>query len=125
MKTLFVFYDCECGLCSATRDHLSRMVQAVPLVFVAYQDPEVQAVFPSLMLLNPDQRIIAMSDTGDIYEGDSAWITILWALRDYRRWAIRLARPRWRRHAKRIVETIAKNRYRISRWCRLNLQTEG
>ncbi len=119
METLFVFYDGECGLCSRTRNRLARMVQTIPLVFVAYQDPAVQAVFPALSLLNPEQNIIAVSDTGDIYEGDSAWITILWALRDYRRWAIRLARPRWRPHAKRVVETIAKNRGRISTWLRL------
>jgi len=119
MKMLFVFYDSGCGLCSLTRTRLARLIQAVPLVFVAYQDPAVQAVFPGLTQLNPGQNIIAMSDTGDIYEGDSAWITILWALRDYRRWALRLAQPRWRPHARRIVETIAKNRQRISRWFRL------
>ena len=39
---------------------------------------------------------------------------ILWALRDYRRWAIRLARPAWRKHAKTAVHYLARNRRKIS-----------
>ena len=79
----------------------------------ADQDPRLQTVFPALARLDPDRQVIAMSDTGDIYQGDSAWITILWALRDYRRWAIRLARPAWRKHAKTAVHYLARNRRKI------------
>ena len=114
MKVLFVFYDGECGLCAKARAHLTKLNQAVPLVFVPYQDARLNAVFPALAWLDPDKQIIAMSDTGDIYRGDSAWITILWALRDYRRWAVRLARPAWRKHAKAAVHYLAMNRRKIS-----------
>jgi predicted DCC family thiol-disulfide oxidoreductase YuxK len=114
MQSLFVFYDGECGLCAKARATLARMAQRVPLVFVAYQDPQVLAVFPALTRLDPDRQVIAMSDSGDIYQGDSAWITILWALRDYRGWAIRLARPGWRRHAKAAVHYLSMNRRRLS-----------
>ena len=114
MKALFVFYDGECGLCGKARLSLARMAQRVPLIFVPYQDPRVQAVFPALARLDPDQQVIAMSDTGDLYQGDSAWITILWTLRDYRSWAYRLARPAWRKHAKAAVHYLALNRRRLS-----------
>ena len=100
MNALFVFYDGECGLCAKARKRLAGMAQRVPLLFVPHQDAQVHAIFPALASLDPDQQVIAMSDTGDIYRGDSAWITILWALRDYRSWACRLARPAWRKHAK-------------------------
>ena len=58
-----------------------------------------------------------------IYRGDSAWITILWALRGYRRWAIRFARPAWRKHAKAAVHYLSMNRRRIS--TRLGLRPAG
>ncbi len=114
MKALFVFYDGECGLCAKARLHLADLVQYVPLVFVPYQDARLHTIFPALVRLDPDQQVIAMSDTGAIYRGDSAWITILWALRDYRGWALRLARPRWRKHAKAAVHYLALNRRKIS-----------
>ena len=114
MRALFVFYDGECGLCAKARAHLAGLAQLVPLVFVPYQDVRLHTVFPALARLDPDRQVIAMSDTGDIYRGDSAWITILWALRDYRRWAIRLARPAWRKHAKTAVHYLARNRRKIS-----------
>jgi predicted DCC family thiol-disulfide oxidoreductase YuxK len=114
MKTLFVFYDGECGLCGKARNRLAGMAQQVPLVFIPYQDPEVGRLFPALARLDPDGQIVAMSDTGEIYQGDGAWITILWALRDYRSWALRLARPAWRRHAKSAVHYVSMNRLRWS-----------
>ena len=114
MNALIVFYDGECGLCAKARKRLAGMAQRVPLLFVPYQDAQVHAIFPALASLDPDQQVIAMSDTGDIYRGDSAWITILWALRDYRGWACRLARPAWRKHAKAAVHHISMNRCQIS-----------
>ena len=114
MEALFVFYDGECGLCSKARTHLAGMAQHVPLIFVSYQDLRLQAVFPEVELLDPDQQVIAMSDTGDIYRGDSAWITILWALRDYRRWAFLLARSAWRHQAKAAVHYLSLTRRRLS-----------
>jgi len=123
MEALFVFYDGECGLCSRARTRLAGMAQRVPVIFVPYQDLRLQDVFPELELLDPDQQVIAMSDTGDIYRGDSAWITILWALRDYRRWAFRLARPAWRHQAKAAVHYLSLNRRRISD--RLGLRPAG
>lgn len=121
MKTLFVFYDGECGLCGQARKRLAGMVQRVPLVFVPYQDPEVQRLFPALAGLDPQRQIIVMSDTGEIYQGEGAWIAILWALRDYRAWALRLARPAWRRYAKSAVHYLSENRRRWSD--RFNLRT--
>jgi predicted DCC family thiol-disulfide oxidoreductase YuxK len=120
MKTLFVFYDGECGLCSKARTRLAGMAQRVPLVFIPYQDPEVHRLFPGLAGLDPDGQIVAMSDTGEIYQGEGAWITILWALRDYRSLAVRLARPGWRRYAKSAVHYLSMNRRRWSD--RLHLQ---
>jgi predicted DCC family thiol-disulfide oxidoreductase YuxK len=114
MKTLFVFYDGECGLCGQARTRLAGMAQRVPLLFIPYQDPEVRRLFPALADLDPDGQIVAMSDTGEIYQGDGAWITILWALRDYRAWALRLARPAWRKHAKSAVHYLSMNRRRLS-----------
>ena len=64
-----------------------------------------------------------MSDTGDIHRGDSAWISNLWALCGYRRWAIRFARPARRKHAKAAVHYLALNRRRLS--ARLGLRVRS
>lgn len=119
LKMLFVFYDGECGLCGRIRGWLSGLRQEVRLVFLAWQSPEVQELFPQLNSLDPDREIVVLGDDGSLYQGDSAWIMVLWALPDYRPWAVRLARPRWRPLAKKAVQKLSAHRYGISRRLRL------
>jgi len=102
---LTVHYDARCGLCCAARDWIGRQRQLVPIVCVP----------------KPDGRndLVVTADTGEVWEGDSAWLMVLWALDEYRHWANRLASPALLPTARRMFATLSHYRGEIS--CRLGL----
>jgi len=97
---LTVLYDGGCPLCRAAQRWLAGRAQLVPLDFVDART----ARYPGLDLLG-DVTVVA--DTGAVYRGDSAWLVCLWALDGYRSLAVRLAGPRLRPLARRVVRTAA------------------
>ncbi|MBB5036429.1 thiol-disulfide oxidoreductase DCC family protein [Prosthecobacter dejongeii] len=114
MKTLTVFYDAHCGLCSQVRGWLSRQPAYVRLEFVPYDSPEAAHRLPSIRHLQADQEIVVMADSGEVWQGGGAWVTCLWALKEYRAWSARLANPAMQRLARGIVHSISQHRYRLS-----------
>ncbi len=114
MNTLTVFYDARCGLCSQVRQWLSQQPAYVSLDFVPYDSPEAVRRLPSLRHLRADQEIVVMADTGEVWQGGGAWVTCLWALKEYRTWSARLASPAMQRLARGIVHSISQHRYRLS-----------
>ena len=79
MKWLTLYYDARCGLCCSTRDWINRQPQLVRVECLPASEPGAE--------------LTVIADTGEIWEGDAAWIVVLWALRDYRHWANRLSTP--------------------------------
>ncbi|MEO7652540.1 MAG: hypothetical protein ABIZ80_18920 [Bryobacteraceae bacterium] len=80
----------------------------MPLVLVPAENPE---------------ELVAVSDLGEVYRGDKAWITVLWALRGYRGLARRLASPSLRPLAREAIRVISASRQSLSAW--LELMTEA
>jgi predicted DCC family thiol-disulfide oxidoreductase YuxK len=120
MKRLFVVYDPACGLCSQIKDWLMRQPAYVPLYFVPSGSPEVQRMMPSL----PPGEIAVFSEEGDAWVGNRAWILCLWALREYRGWAARLARPALLPFAQQAFAVLSRNRAALSRLMRLRSDAE-
>jgi predicted DCC family thiol-disulfide oxidoreductase YuxK len=118
MKRLHVLYDGKCDLCRRVRVWLDRQPAFVPLAFLPLQSSEVGRRFPGIEQFRPDEQLIVVSDTGDLWRGESAWITILWALREYREWAARLAHPTLRPFARQACALVSENRHRLSTWLR-------
>jgi len=116
MKRLSVLYDEECELCRRLRIWLARQPVFVPLVFIPLQSHHVAHQFPGLERFHPEERLVVISDAGDLWRGESAWITVLWALREYREWSLRLAHPALRPFARRACALISENRHGLSRW---------
>ena len=116
MKQLYVLYDADCTLCRRVRVWLSRQPAFVPLVFIPLQSPEIACRFPGVEGLRPEEELVAISDEGDAWHGGHAWITVLWALREYREWAQRLAHPTLLPFARRACALVSENRHAISRW---------
>lgn len=116
ITTLYAFYDGECGLCYACRRWLSTQAQLVSVRFLRYQSEEALRLCPCLPDLHPEREIVVMADTGEIYQGDSAWITLLWATAAWRSAAVDLSSPGLRGMARRVVEAISENRLTLSRW---------
>ena len=60
--------------------------------------------------------LTGISDSGEVYLNNSAWIMALYALEEYRDWTCRLAHPMIAPFARQAFEMISKNRHAISRW---------
>jgi predicted DCC family thiol-disulfide oxidoreductase YuxK len=105
MSRLTVFYDPRCGLCCAIRDWIAFQRQIVPLVC----HPKAAA----------DGELVVVADSGEVWSGDAAWLMVLWALDEYREWALRLASPALLPVAKRLFRIVSGYRGELS--CRLGL----
>lgn len=114
MKRLYIFYDGECGLCRRCREWLASQPAYLELVFHPFQSAEAARLCPDLPRFQPSEQLILLSDEGGIYSGESAWLMCLYALRDYRKWSVRLAAPVLRPLAQRLCLLISHNRLRLS-----------
>jgi hypothetical protein len=91
----------------------------VRLEFLPFDSPGALARCPALPHLGADREIVVMGDDGSLWQGASAWVTCLWALRDYREWSLRLASPGLLGMAKRVVCWISSHRITLSHLLRL------
>lgn len=103
-------------MCRRCRWWLQAQPAYVRLSFLPLNSPEVGLRFPGLERLHPEREIVVISDAGEVWQGGSAWIMCLWALREYREWAQRLAHPALLPLARRTCTLISENRHRLSRW---------
>jgi len=82
----------------------------VELQLVESESDEARRLFPGL----PESDLAVLSDEGHVWLGNNAFIMCLWALREYRRWAQRLATPVLRPMARHAWEAVSRNRKNIS-----------
>ncbi len=115
MQTLYVIYDESCGFCVRCRRWLANQTQLVTLAFVAASAPEVNRRFPNLRRSPPGAELIAVSAAGGVYRGTDALLMCLWALKEYRPWATRLARPALKPLVRRAFELFSSHRHAVSR----------
>jgi predicted DCC family thiol-disulfide oxidoreductase YuxK len=119
MRAISVFYDARCGLCDGVRRRFAREPVFVPLHFVPYDSALARTLFPGITDWQPDREILALTDEGDLYRGDGAWILCLWATVRYREWSLRLANPALRPLTGSICGLISRHRGRLSELLRL------
>lgn len=81
-------------------DELSSQAQLIPLQFLASGSPEARVRYPSI----PPGELAVVASSGEVWLGNHAWIVCLWALRDYRGWAMRFAAvSRNRAHISKLI----------------------
>ena len=83
------------------------------LVFVPASSDEARSRYPQLDHALTLTDLTVISDRGAVYGGPKAWLMCLWALRDYREWALRLSSPELLPTAKRVISMISQNRYQL------------
>ncbi|WP_225825182.1 thiol-disulfide oxidoreductase DCC family protein [Streptomyces naphthomycinicus] len=108
VRGLTVLYDAECALCGHLRRWLARQSQLVPLEPVPAGSAEARARFPGLDHAGTLDEVTVVGDSGQVYRGSRAWIVVLWALREHRPLAHRLATPAGARLARGAVLAAAK-----------------
>jgi predicted DCC family thiol-disulfide oxidoreductase YuxK len=102
-----VLYDEGCPLCRTAHRWLAGRAQLVPLEFVPAASDEARRRFPGLDHDATLQDLTVISDTGEVYVRDAAWLACLWALADYRGMAERLSRPHLLPTARRFIAAAA------------------
>ena len=120
MNLLYVVYDDRCGLCTQLKEWLGRQPAYVPLQLMAAGSEAARDRFPAL----PAGELAVISDSGEMWFGDRAWIIVLWALREYRDWAAKLASPLLLPMARQAFAAISRNRSAFSRWLGLYGESE-
>jgi predicted DCC family thiol-disulfide oxidoreductase YuxK len=113
METLTVLYDAGCELCRRIRFWLELQPTYVRLDFVAAGSDEARRRFPGLDHTAALEELTVVSDAGDVYAGAQGWLICLWALRDYRAWALRLSTPALMPQARRLITWVSQNRWRL------------
>ncbi len=116
MEKLYVLYDPKCELCQRLKDWLLVQRSWLGLSMVPAGSERAQKMFPELDRLATCNDLVVISDDGQVYLNNSAWIMALYALEDYREWACRLAHLMLAPFARQAFEMISKNRHTISRW---------
>lgn len=120
MKTLTIFYDAGCGLCSRFRRWMQAQPAYVTLEFVPYDSALARERCPQIGNLRANEEIVVMGDDGALWQGAAAWVTCLWALCEYREWSAKLAHPAMQAVARRVVHWVSGNRIRLSGLMRLS-----
>lgn len=115
MHTLTIFYDAGCGLCGGFRRWMGTQASLVRLEFLPYDSAEARRRLPELEGMHPEREIVVMGDEGAVWQGAGAWVVCLWALRDWRAWAKRLASPVLLPVAANVCQLISRNRLGLSR----------
>lgn len=115
VRAIAVFFDQDCSLCRACRRWLQAQDKYFPIEFMAYQSRRAREICPQLDELNPEKEIVVMADNGQIYQGGSAWIMCLYALRRYRELSFKLAHPMLLPLAKKLCHIVSERRLSLSK----------
>jgi predicted DCC family thiol-disulfide oxidoreductase YuxK len=107
---LTVLYDPHCALCAFVRGWLARQRQLVPLDLVPVGSEEARGRFPDLDHATTQSEITVVGDGGQVYQGQAAWLVVLWALSEYRPMAHRLSTRAGAPLARAAVLAAAKYR---------------
>src|SRR5262245_41343976 len=132
MHRLYILYDPHCGLCTWARRWLARQPAFLDLTFIPAGSKPALELFPGLARAGTGngtedeaeavEELVVISDDGAVYRNSRAWIMSLYALEDYREWALRLSHPLLLPLARQAFALISRQRQRISRW--LDLASE-
>ena len=116
MEKLYVLYDPRCELCNRLKDWLLIQRSWLDLCMVPAGSEQARKMFPELEQIASVNDLAVISDDGQVFLNDRAWIMTMYALEEYREWAKRLAHPLLLPLARQAFASISRNRHAISRW---------
>jgi predicted DCC family thiol-disulfide oxidoreductase YuxK len=115
IRELYVLYDARCGVCSRVRGWVEQQRTFVPLHFIPSGSERAKRLFPQLDHASDPRELLVVTDGGDVYLDDAAWIACLWALVEYRTWSYRFARGPLRPLARAAWDFLSRNRHELGR----------
>ena len=122
MKRLYVLYDENCELCKRLKGWLLGKSCWIEMRVLPAMSDQTRKMFPGLERIASASDLVVVSDAGEVYLNNHAWIMCLYAMQDYRDWALRLASPLLQPLARQAWEMLSRNRSVVSRWMRSSEQ---
>lgn len=113
MRSLDVLYDADCAFCQRCVYWIKKQRQYVPIEFIPLDSPRAPAL-PIAEGRAAKGQLTAIDDEGGVYQGNHAYLIVLWALREYREWSLRMAGPALWPFARRALEWLTHNRGNLS-----------
>src|SRR5579864_5165026 len=113
MRTLYLLYDERCELCRRLKEWLAQQETWLELRLIPSASAEVLQMFPGLDRVATADDLVAISDQGEVYLNNRAWIMCLYALVGYREWAWRLSHPLLLPLARQAFAAVSRNRHAI------------
>jgi predicted DCC family thiol-disulfide oxidoreductase YuxK len=114
MKRLTILYDGSCGFCVRCRRWLERQPTYLRLEFLKAGSPEAIRRYPTLTRPGIPEELVVVSDEGFVYRAGRAWIIILYALKEYREWALWMSHPALLPLARKAIAFLSSRRSWIS-----------
>lgn len=112
MRRLYILYDSRCILCRRIRDWIRGERAYCEIVLLPSSGVEARRRFPTLV----PEELHVIADDGRMWQGNHAWVVVLFALRRYRGWARRLAHPLLLPLARQAFAAVSEHRSSISWW---------
>ena len=109
--SLTVYYDPGCELCRRCRAWLEVQALWVPMQFVAADADHARRLLPAVPWLGTE--LVVIGDDGATWVGPAAFLTCLWATKQYRGWSHRLAGPAFAPMAERFFTAVSSNRGKV------------
>src|SRR5262245_22257876 len=105
---LYVLFDLSCGLCRRSAQWLSMQPTYEAITCIPAGSARAKELFPALGHPVIPEELVVVADDGAVFRDNEAWLTALWALRDYRALALRLATPALLPFARRVYHAISE-----------------
>jgi len=112
---LTVLYDGHCDFCSRCMIWLQEQQQRIPLEFIPIHSASTKQRYPSLFNKDDADELIVISNQGEVYRKDKAFIMCLFALEEYVEWAFHFSKPAYRPFIRHGYQYLSHFRFSLSK----------
>ncbi len=114
MQKLYVLYDPKCEICRRLKDWILVQRSWIGIAVLEAGSEKARRLFPELEQIASKDDLAVISDEGAVYLNNHAWIMVLYAMVEYRDWAVRLTHPILAPLARQAFAALSKNRHWLS-----------
>ncbi len=118
MENVTLFYDADCGICTASVDWLVRQARTAgrDLRTVAYQDPSAPPRYPMINWSHTDLGVQSLAESGAIFQDEAAIAACLRLIPAWSWLGNCMTWPLLRIGFQAGYRLVARNRSSLSRW---------
>ena len=109
IQAITVLYDSECAFCRRCRKWILSQHKRMPIEFMSIHSPDLDQKYPALSKNKLDQLVV-ITDRGDVYYKDKAFVICLYALSEYYEWSFKLSEPMFLPMVRKVYQIVSRYR---------------